>query len=72
MAEFIPPKNEVPEPKVTERAISSVSGVWNVGQLSGVRQPEAVTPLASTVSGQRPVAVMPVVDDVRRHYRAPS
>ena len=48
MAEFIPPKNEVPEPKVSAAAISSVSGEWKVAQLSGVRP--------QTVSGQRAAA----------------
>ena len=53
MADFIPPKNEVPEPKLTERAISAISGVWHVPA------PEAKTTApAMNVSGQRPVAVM--------------
>jgi chlorite dismutase len=71
MAEFIPPKNEVPEPKTTQRAISSVSGIWNVGQLSGVRQAEAATPISSTVSGQRPVAVMAAPSAVAERPASP-
>jgi len=50
MADFIPPRNEVPERKLTERAITSVSGVWQVGQISG--QASAPAPVS------RPVSVM--------------
>jgi chlorite dismutase len=35
MADFIPPKNEVPEPRVSEKALTAVSGIWRVGQISG-------------------------------------
>ncbi len=50
MADFIPPKNEVPEREATERAISSVSGTWRVSDLSGETTP-------APNSGQRPLAV---------------
>ena len=60
MADFIQPKNEIPEPKLTERAISSVSGVWRVSDISG--QPSAGPispgrPIAAPTSGQRPIGV---------------
>jgi len=35
MADHIPPKNEIPEPKVSEKAVTAVSGIWRVGQISG-------------------------------------
>ena len=40
MADIIHPKNEIPEPKVSEKAIHAVSGVWSVAQLSGQEQTE--------------------------------
>jgi chlorite dismutase len=56
MADFIAPKNEVPEPKLTERAISSVSGQWRVADLAGTSAPaSSVTPITRLSSGSRPV-----------------
>lgn len=49
MADIIHPKNEVPEPKVSEKAIHAVSGVWSVAQLSGQEhiEPAAVAAAAA-------------------------
>lgn len=41
MADIIHPKNEIPEPKVSEKAIHAVSGVWSVAQISGQEQTES-------------------------------
>ena len=35
MAHTIHPRNEVPEPAVSEKATAAASGIWNVAQLSG-------------------------------------
>jgi chlorite dismutase len=53
MADFIPPKNEVPEPELTEKAISSVSGQRRAANLSDYASEES----PARISGQGPVAV---------------
>ncbi len=49
MADIIHPKNEIPEPKVTEKAIHAVSGDWSIANLSGQEQavPAAVAAAAA-------------------------
>ena len=54
MADIIHPKNEVPEPKVSEKAIHAVSGVWSVAQLSGQ---EHIEPAAIAAAAAPPASL---------------
>jgi chlorite dismutase len=61
MADFIPPKNEVPEREISERAVTQVSGEWYVSQLSGRPDPPARAPVErepmQRISGVRPATM---------------
>jgi chlorite dismutase len=65
MADFIPPKNEVPEPRMTEQAISSVSGerpAYRPGSAYPAARPAATTVVEAVEAGasDAPAAAAPV------------
>jgi chlorite dismutase len=61
MADFIPPKNEVPEREISERAVTQVSGEWYVSQLSGQpdppKRPSGEREAMQRISGVRPATM---------------
>ena len=68
MADFIPPKNEVPEPRISERAIQ-VSGEWHVSQLAGKPDPPA-RPYGEREAMQRISGARPAV--MQSPYASPA